>query len=649
MAIEKIKEVYLFSLKKDFQSFFDFLKREEKIHIDSVKEINGLSVFKDVNVSKFDKEIAELETIINELEKFGEKKSLIKSFIPERIELEEEEFKKIIREFDHKSIYNRVMNYIKEEERILDRIKNIKKLLTSLLPYSSFELELENLDKLKTIKLVLGSLKKKYLQTLKRMEEKLIVKIVNSHKNRVFLFLGYKRDDREVEEFLKKIEFSPLNVSGLNGKVRDVIENIGKVLENLLKDREKIIEKKREEAKNLKNIIILREYYLDKRREEEVKQKLIESKFFVFIRGWIKERDIRDFGEKVEERFKDVIVEFHEPKNLEEVPVALRNPKFIKPFELLTGMYGFPKYHDFDPTPYFTPLFILFFSMCFGDVIYGSLLLLGSYLLIKIFKIHEKDRGFFHFFMILGFFSIIVGVLTNSWAGDLFSFPQLAVIDVIGDKNGLIKMLILSLAVGFVSQLFGIFLKALNNIRHGKVLDAIFDQFSWILALLGIAFMLLASSLKSPALSISGKFMALTGIVIIVLTGGRESKSIFGKIVGGIISLYGIVSSYGFSAALADILSYSRLLALGFSTTVLGIIMNTMARMFGKGVMLFILSPLILLAGHGLNFFMGILGAFVHPTRLIFLEFFGRFYDDGGRRFKPFKFSSEKIILKKAD
>ncbi|HDJ99979.1 MAG TPA: hypothetical protein ENG53_01550, partial [Firmicutes bacterium] len=468
MAIEKIKEVYLFSLKKDFPSFFDFLKREEKIHIDSVKEINGLSVFKDVNVSKFDKEISELETIINELEKFGERKSLIKSFIPERIELEEEEFKKIVREFDHKSIYNRVMNYIKEEERILDRIKNIKKLLTSLLPYSTFELELENLDKLKTIKLVLGSLKKKYLQTLKRMEEKLIVKIVNSHKNRVFLFLGYKRDDREVEEFLKKIEFSPLNVSGLTGKVRDVIENIGKDLENLLKDREKIIEKKREEAKNLKNIIILREYYLDKRREEEVKQKLIESKFFVFIRGWIKERDIRDFGEKVEERFKDVIVEFHEPKNLEEVPVALRNPKFIKPFELLTGMYGFPKYHDFDPTPYFTPLFILFFSMCFGDVIYGSLLLLGSYLLIKIFKIHEKDRGFFHFFMILGFFSIIVGVLTNSWAGDLFSFPQLAVIDVIGDKNGLIKMLILSLAVGFVSQLFGIFLKALNNIRHGK-------------------------------------------------------------------------------------------------------------------------------------------------------------------------------------
>jgi len=182
-----------------------------------------------------------------------------------------------------------------------------------------------------------------------------------------------------------------------------------------------------------------------------------------------------------------------------------------------------------------------------------------------------------------------------------------------------------------------------------KILDAIFDQFSWILALSGIGIYIIGSTLKSPVLLGVGKYMTIAGVLIILFTGGRKSKSIFGKIVGGIISLYGIVSSYGFSTALADILSYSRLLALGFSTTVLGIIMNTMARMFGKGVMLFILSPLILLAGHGLNFFMGILGAFVHPTRLIFLEFFGRFYDDGGRRFKPFKFSSEKIILKKAD
>jgi len=130
------------------------------------------------------------------------------------------------------------------------------------------------------------------------------------------------------------------------------------------------------------------------------------------------------------------------------------------------------------------------------------------------------------------------------------------------------------------------------------------------------------------------------------LTGGRSSKSIIGKLIGGVVSLYGIVSSYGFSSALGDILSYSRLLALGFSTTVLGVIINTIARMFGKGVIGILIIPLILLAGHGLNIFMGLLGSFVHPTRLIFLEFFGRFYENGGRKFSPFKFKSERIVIK---
>lgn len=649
MAIERVKEVYLFSLKRDFPSFFSFLKREGSLHIDSVKNIDGLNAFKNVDTSKFDRELSELETIINELEKFGEKKSLIKSFIPERIEIEEKEFNRIVNEFNYKDVYKRVLDYIKEEEKISDRIKSIRKRLNTLYPYINFDLEVEKLDKLKSLKLVLGSVDRNKLKPLNELEEKLIIKTVTSYKNKVHLLLIYRREDKEVEELLRRIEFSPLNTSGLTGKIRNIIENFRKELEALFSQMEKILEKKRKEAKNLREIYILKEYYLDKKREEEVRQRLIESKFFVFVRGWIKERDIPQFKNKVEENFNDVIVEFHEPKDPEEVPVALRNSKFVKPFELLTGMYGYPKYHDFDPTPYFTPIFILFFSLCFGDVIYGSLLLIGSYLLIRLFKIPEKDRGFFYFFMILGFFSIIVGILTNSWAGDLLSFPQLAVIDIIGDENGLLKMLVFSLAVGFISQLFGIFLKGVNNIRHGKVLDAIFDQFSWISALSGIGVYILGSTFKSPALINIAKIMIIAGVTIIVLTGGRESKSIPGKIIGGVVSLYGIVSSYGFSAALADILSYSRLLALGFSTTVLGIIMNTMARMFGKGVMLFIAAPLILLAGHGLTFFMGILGAFVHPTRLIFLEFFSRFYENGGKRFKPFKFSSEKIILKRSN
>ena len=161
MAIERIKEVYLFSLKKDFPIFFDFLKKEGKVHIESVKNVDGLDNFSDVNTARFDKEISQLDTIINELEKYGEKKSFVKTFIPERIEISEREFNKILKEFDYKSVYNRVIGYVKKEETILDEIKNKKRRLDSLIPYSNFSLELEKLEKLKTLKLVLGNIEKK--------------------------------------------------------------------------------------------------------------------------------------------------------------------------------------------------------------------------------------------------------------------------------------------------------------------------------------------------------------------------------------------------------------------------------------------------------------------------------------------------------
>ncbi|MGQ9845747.1 MAG: V-type ATP synthase subunit I [Caldisericia bacterium] len=419
-------------------------------------------------------------------------------------------------------------------------------------------------------------------------------------------------------------------------------------LDNLQKITNKIESEINKESKNLPFLKLLKEYYIDKDNEEKTKQKVVESRFLIYIKGYIKEKDIFDFEKKTKDKFNRVYIIFKEPKELENLPVSLNNNWFFKPFEILVNMYGYPKYSDFDPTPFLAPFFIIFFSLCFGDVIYGLLLAFGSFYLIKKFKVHEKDRNFFYFFIILGIFSSIVGVLTNSWAGDLISVPKLAIINLFeekpGETPGLIKMLIFSLAVGFITQIFALLLKAFDNIRKKKILDAIFDQISWVIALIGIVIYILFS--KNLSLQKIGFYMFISGIAIIVLTGGRSSKSLIGKLVGGIISLYGIVSSYGFSSALGDILSYSRLLALGFSTTVLGIIINTIARMFGKGLIGILIIPLILLAGHGLNIFMGLLGSFVHPTRLIFLEFFGRFYENGGRKFSPFKFKSEKIVIK---
>jgi len=648
MGIDKIKEINIFLTKNNFNNFFTFLKLQEKVEIEEIKDIEGLNFFKDVNVEKYDMIISEIDFLINQFNVFEKKKGFIKDFIPERIEIEYKELENIVNRFDLEALYKKIFGLVRKNEKIVDEIKSTKKEIEKLKPFLNLNYEIEKIDRSKKIKVVIGSLKKSGYQNLLKEKDRCEPIIISEDNINYYLLIAFLRDDKTFYDFLKTIDFNEYDFKDYSGYPKNIYENLISKINELQKISDGIESEIKKESKNLTDLKMLKEYYVDRKNEEEVKQKIIESKFLIYIKGYIKEKDIKIFEQKVKENFERVYILYEEPKDSEKVPVSLSNNKFIKPFEMLVNMYGYPKYSDFDPTPFLAPFFIIFFSLCFGDVIYGLLLVIGSLFLIKKFKVHEKDRNFFNFFIILGIFSTIVGVLTNSWAGDLISFPKLAIINLFeekpGETPGLIKMLIFTLAVGFITQIFAILLKAFDNIRKRKILDAIFDQISWVIALIGIVLYILFS--KNLSLQKIGLYMFISGIVIIVLTGGRSSKSIFGKLIGGIVSLYGIVSSYGFSSALGDILSYSRLLALGFSTTVLGIIINTIARMFGKGIIGILIIPLILLAGHGLNIFMGLLGSFVHPTRLIFLEFFGRFYENGGRKFSPFRFKSEKIIIK---
>jgi V/A-type H+-transporting ATPase subunit I len=648
MAIDRVLEIHIFLQKREFSKFYTFLKLEEKVEIEEIKNINGLSYFKDRNPEKYDEDIKKLDFLISELSKFKEKKGFIEDFIPKRIELSFKELLDLVNKIDFKNLFEKIYSITKKEEKIRDEIKDIESKIKLFSPFINLKVNLDLLKKIKSLKFKIGEIKKLNFNKLTKESERFEARIVSENKNNYYIIIGYKSKDEEFEKVLEKYEFKEVDIRNYKDSPEKILNNLRERFENLKKVVISLNEEKRKESNKLQELELIREYYVDKKYEEEMKSKIVESKFLTYIFGYIREKDYNSLKDKINEKFKRVLIYANEPKNLERVPVSLTNNKFFKPFEMLVNMYGFPKYSDFDPTPFLAPFFIIFFSLCFGDVIYGLILTFGSLFIMKKFKVHEKDRNFFYFFMILGIFSTIVGVLTNSYAGDLISLPQFAIINLLeekpGETPGLIKMLIFSLAVGFITQIFGITLKAIDNIRKGKLLDAIFDQFSWIMALIGIIIYVLFS--KNPMISKFGLYLFIAGIIIIVLTGGRSSKSIIGKLIGGVVSLYGIVSSYGFSSALGDILSYSRLLALGFSTTVLGILINTIARMFGKGILGLFIIPLILLLGHGLNIFMGLLGSFVHPTRLIFLEFFGRFYENGGRKFSPFKFKSEKVIIK---
>ena len=202
-------------------------------------------------------------------------------------------------------------------------------------------------------------------------------------------------------------------------------------------------------------------------------------------------------------------------------------------------------------------------------------------------------------------------------------------------------MLILSLALGVIQILFGIFLKMLEHLREKHYAEAILDEALWIFFLSSLVFLIISNSLSLQIASLASK-LSIIGAVLLVFTQGRHKKNIIQKFSSGLLSLYKV------SGYMGDTLSYSRLLALGMSTTIIGSVINILAGMLKGGIPILgvVLMIILLIFGHLFNLIIGTLGAFVHSTRLQMVEFFSKFYEGGGREFRPYRREAEYTILK---
>ncbi len=327
------------------------------------------------------------------------------------------------------------------------------------------------------------------------------------------------------------------------------------------------------------------------------------------------------------------------PDDGEEPPTLLKNPRWSSSLEPLTIMYGTPTYGKVDPTTPMAPFFFLFMGMCFGDAGYGLVVagILG-YFLVR-YRLPDTLRKFFIMVTVGMGFSVAFGAITLSWFGDsvtAFPFlsgiaPALEKIQLLNPMGDPMTLLMISLALGFIQILYGLFIAFMENWKAGDKFAACADQGGWILFLCGLVLFGCAAAGYFPAsLSLPGKVVAIAGAVILVATQGREKPSIFGKIFSGVMSLYNVTSYLG------DVLSYSRLLALGLGSAAVGMVINLLAKLVADVPYVGIaLAVLLFVVGHLFSIAVNLLGAFIHPLRLQYVEFFGKFYDATGHDFTP--------------
>ena len=322
------------------------------------------------------------------------------------------------------------------------------------------------------------------------------------------------------------------------------------------------------------------------------------------------------------------------PEEYPDVPVKLKNNKLTWPLNMVTEMYSLPAYDGVDPNPLMAPFFILFYGIMMADMGYGLLMILASIIITKKSRPKGTSGQMFGLMFSCGISTFLMGALTGGFFGDFL--PQLVgIIDpdttfkalpsLFTPLDDTITILIGAMALGFVQIVTGMAISFVEKIKKGQIMDAIWEELTWWVVFAGIGCM---------ALGITNVVLYV-GLAMVVVGSGWNAKG-FGKVTAIFGSVYNHVTGY-----FGDILSYSRLMTLMLAGSVIASVFNTLGAIPGNVVIFLIVSML----GNGLNFALNLLSCYVHDLRLQCLEYFGKFYKDGGRPFKPLAINTKYVDI----
>lgn len=466
---------------------------------------------------------------------------------------------------------------------------------------------------------------------------------INNDKDQHYLFfIVHKESEQEFLSYLQSKGYNRVTFSNLTGTVAYNMDRISMRIEEISAEREKTIDNIKDIGKDRKDLEILYDWLLMEKGRLEATERIIKTKKVFLITGWVPERYAMEVKKIIESKYI-VSVEIEEPADDEEFPVLLENRGIAEAGEPVMQMYSLPNSREIDPNTVMAPFFIILFGIMFSDGGYGLILALLSGIILWRFELEDSMRKFMKLMFFCGLSTMFWGLMFGGWFG-ISSLVQYAVwFDMVSEPE---RMLSWSLLFGIIHIYAGFALKAANLIREKKYLDALFDVGFVYVFYTGAVLCLLPyipaiNAGKAAPLVNTGKYMLVIGGVLLILTQGRSKKNIFSKLAGGLFSLYDVV---GF---LSDVLSYSRLLALGLATSIIASIINEISFMFDFPIVLkIILAVAILLVGHTVNFGINALGAYVHSCRLQYLEFFGKFFTGGGQAFSPLKINTKYTKLK---
>lgn len=668
MAVVPMKKLLICGMKKHRKPILELLQRQGEVEISSVLKEDGTFTKMDVSSAKtvFEKNRAAAEQALQVLERLApEEKGLLDAF-EGRKELSLKEYEE--NALKQEEVMKTARRLLELEKRAAEEEGAVPKLvqqMDALEPWKDFDLPLD-FKGTKQSAAFTGSMPGgTTLEDMYRMMGEYapqaqtvdISEVSRTKELSCFFVVCSKEEAGAVEDGLRKMNFVRPPLTNLVPSERR------KELEREIDQAKKAAEEAREAIKALAGereaIKFVMDYYAMRAEKYGVLGGLLQSKRVFFITGFVPENRAEALKEALESRF-DALMETEEPDEKDDVPVLLHNNKFAEPVESVVESYSLPARGEMDPSGAVALFYYVLFGLMLSDAAYGLIMVAGClYCLKKLKNIEPGFEKMLKMFLFCGISTTFWGFMFGSFFGDavnviaatFFHRPDISLPAIWFEPVDIpMKMLVFAFALGILHLFTGLGIKLYSCIKAGSLKDGIYDAGFWYMLVGGSILYLLTMPMftdmlglsfvvPAPVGTVSGVLAAI-GAVGIVLTSGRESKNWFKRILKG---LYGV---YGITSYLSDILSYSRLLALGLATSVISTVFNKMGSMVGDSIPGVIVFILVFLIGHGLNLAINALGAYVHTNRLQFVEFFGKFYEGGGRKFQPFAIHTKYFKVK---
>lgn len=646
MAIVEMKRVSLIAPKQDEQALLDTIQRMSCIHVTPVEsgEDDGFHPESaPERLQRLDERMTRVRWAIDRAGKYDTAK---KPFLGAKPVITPEAAQALLdeRQPELMKTVECLETLERESGTLRGSLSRIQATKEQLAPWAGLGIPVEEIKSTRNTAAFLGTAKTAALQPLIDGAEASPlwdIETVSTALDQSYFYAVAHRDAaEELAEKLKDAGYAPVALAVEQGTVQARLNALDEENQAIEARQKAITEETAAFGKDVAELKTLYDCLASLREQSDASQALLNSKSTFFLKGWIPAPMMEKAEKRIHKASPAACLAFDDPAEGEEPPVLLHNNPVATPFESIVSGFSLPSYTGFDPTAIMTPFFINFMGMMISDAGYGLMMMILIPILIFACKPNPGTKKLMWILAGGGLFTLIWGALYNTWFG--FS-PWPSVFDPV---NNALPVMGVCVGIGALHLFTGLGVAAYMNVKRGKVFSAVADQLSWFMLVLGFIILVLPMFMPgmSPALSEAGKWLALAGAGIILVTAGREkSKNPIKRLLSGLGALYGATSW------ISDLLSYMRLFGMGLATGVIGMVFNILVGMVvSAGPVFYILAVPLFVACHLFNAGINILGAYVHSCRLQYIEFFGKFYEDGGKPFAPLAASNRYCFIQEA-